>query len=185
MIDETLKDTESRMKKSAEALGRDLATIRTGRASTALVEHLSVDYFGTPTPLNQLATIATPEPRLITIQPWDKQSAPGIEKAILKSDLGLNPANDGTLIRLPVPPLTQERRGELVKLVRKRIEEAKVSVRNVRRDGVEELRALERKKEISQDDQRRAQERIQSFTDSFVTQAENLGAQKESDLMEV
>ena len=185
MIDETMKDTEARMTKSAEILGRDLAGVRTGRASAALVEHLTVDYYDTPTPLNQLATIATPEPRLITIQAWDKQAVASIEKAILKSDLGLNPSNDGTVVRIPIPPLTQERRQDLAKLVRKRVEEARVSVRNIRRDGVEELRAMEKKKEISQDDQRRSQERIQALTDSFVAQVDKLGTQKESELMEV
>ena len=185
MIEETLKNTESRMQKSIDALSRDLAGIRTGRASAALVEHLMVSYYGTPTPLNQIATIATPEPRLITIQAWDKQAVGNIEKAILTSGLGLNPSNDGTLIRLPIPLLTQERRQELAKLVKKRTEEAKVSVRNVRRDGVEELKTSEKEKEISQDEQKRAQEKIQTITDSFVSQADKFSAQKEAELMEI
>ena len=185
MIDDTLKNTETRMQKSIDALSRDLAGIRTGRASAALVDHLMVSYYDTPTPLNQIATIATPEPRLITIQAWDKQAVGNIEKAILTSGLGLNPSNDGTLIRVPIPLLTQERRQELAKLVKKRTEEAKVSVRNVRRDGVEELKSSEKEKEISQDEQKRAQEKIQAITDSFVSQADKLSAQKEAELMEV
>jgi len=185
MIEDTIKSTESRMQKSIEAMTRDLASIRTGRASTALVEHLSVDYYGAPTPLNQLATIAIPEPRLITIQVWDKQAVLSIEKAILKSDLGLNPSNDGTVIRLPVPALTQDRRRELAKLVKKRTEEARIAVRNVRRDGIEELRGLEKQKEISQDDQHRGQDRIQTLTDSYVAKVDEVGIQKEAELMEV
>ena len=185
MIDETLKDAVSRMLKSVDALARDLQAIRTGRASTSLVEHVTVDYHGTPMPLNQLATIAVPEARLITIQPWDKGVVTAIEKAIQRSDLGLNPANDGVVIRLPIPPLTQERRKEMAKMVRKRVEEAKIAIRNVRRDGVEAVRGLEKDKQISQDDQRRAQDRIQTLTDQYITRVDKLGEQKEAELMEV
>lgn len=185
MTDKVLKEAENRMKKSVEALGRDLAGIRTGRANAALVEHLVVDYYGAATPLNQLATIATPEARLITIQAWDRQAVTAIEKAIQKSDLGLNPSNDGTLIRLAIPPLTEQRRKDLAKVVRKRVEEAKIAVRNVRRDGIEQLRTMEKDKQISQDDQKRAQERLQHFTDTHVAQTDKLGSQKEAEVMEV
>ena len=185
MIDEVLKDAEGRMKKSVEALGRDLAGMRTGRASAALVEHVSVDYYGTPTPLNQLATITVPDARLIAVQAWDKGAVASIEKAILKSPLGLNPSNDGNLIRIPIPPLTEERRRELVKVVRRRVEEGKVAVRNVRRDALEHLRALEKEKKVSQDADRKAQERLQALTDSSVAQVEKLASQKEAELMEV
>ena len=137
MIDDALMDATDRMEKALEALRRDLATVRTGRASPGLVEHLKVDYYGAPTPLNQLATISTPDARLLTIQPWDRGSIGAIEKAILKSDLGLNPSNDGTLIRLAIPQLTEERRRELAKQVRKQVEEGRVAVRNIRRDAHE------------------------------------------------
>ncbi|MEE9284630.1 MAG: ribosome recycling factor [Dehalococcoidia bacterium] len=185
MIEDVLSQTQAKMTKSVEVMEKDLASIRTGRATASLVEHITVDYYGNPMPLNQLATITVPEARVIAIQPWDKQSASPIEKAILRSDLGLNPVNDGTLIRLPIPLLTEERRKDLVKVVRRRIEDGKVSVRNVRRDGLESLRALEKSKEISQDEQKRAQERIQKVTDAFIEQADALGAKKEAELMEV
>ena len=185
MIDDVLRQTEAKMKKSIAVLETEMASIRTGRASTSLVDHITVDYYGNPTPLNQLATITVPEARVIAIQPWDKQTASPIEKAILKSDLGLNPVNDGTTIRLPIPLLTEERRKDLVKVVRRRIEDGKVAVRNVRRDGLESRRALEKNKEISQDEQKRAQDQLQKVTDTFVGQADVLGAKKETELMEV
>ena len=185
MVDETLNEAEVRMKKSLGSLARDLAGIRTGRANPALVEHVSVEYYGTPTPLNQLATISTPEARLITIQPWDKQSMASIEKAILKSALGLNPSNDGNIIRLPIPLLTQERRQELVKVVKKRIEEGKVALRNIRRDGIEGLRFLEKEKQISQDEEKRAEGRLQALTDSCISEVDEVGSRKETELMEV
>ncbi len=185
MIEETLRQSEAKMKKSLEVLEKDLASIRTGRARSSLVEHLLVDYYGTPMPLNQLATISVPEARLITIQPWDKQATSQIEKAILKSDLGLNPASDGAVIRLPIPPLNEERRRELVKVVGRRVEDGKIAIRNVRREGIEALRDAEKSKQISQDEQRRAQERLQKLTDSSVEQADRLGAKKEAELMEV
>ena len=185
MIEETLSNAESGMKKSIQALERDLASIRTGRANASLVEGLMIDYYGTQTHLNQLATIAAPDARTLTIQAWDKQAMGGIEKAILKSDLGLTPVNDGTLIRLPIPLLTEERRKDLARVVRKRVEEGKVSLRNVRRDGNDRLRAAEKRKELSQDEQHRAEERLQKATDSFVGQVDELGARKEAELMEV
>ncbi len=184
-ISAILAQADEKMVKAAENLDRELAGIRTGRASPALVEHLRVDYHGVPTPLNQLAGITTPEPRLITIQPWDRATVGAIEKAILKSDLGLNPANDGRVIRLPIPQLTEERRKELVRMVRKRVEEGRVTVRNLRRDTMEELRARERKGEIAEDDHKRAQERLQQLTDGFIAQLNSLGEDKEAELMEV
>jgi ribosome recycling factor len=185
MIDDTLADAEQRMGKAVEALSRELATIRTGRARPALVEHIRVDYYGTPTPLNQLATIAAPEPRLLTIQPWDRSSLGAIERAIQMSDLGLNPTNDGVIIRLAIPQLTEERRKELVKLVHRRVEDGRVAVRNVRRDCLEELRRLQREKEASEDEERRAQEQLQKLTDRFVADAEQTGVEKEQELLEV
>jgi ribosome recycling factor len=185
MIEESLADAEERMKKTVEALKRELATIRTGRAQPSLVDHVRVDYYGTPTPLNQLATVSAPEARLLTIQPWDRQSLGAIEKAIQKSDLGLNPSNDGQIIRLTIPQLTEDRRKELVKLVHRRVEEGRVAVRNVRRDCLEHLRRMEKEKEISEDDDRRAQERLQKRTDHYIEEVESLGREKEGELLEV
>jgi len=185
MIDDTLRDAEHRMQSAVSALDRDLDTVRTGRARPALVETLKVEYYGTPTPLNQLATINAPEPRLITIQPWDKTQLGTIEKAIQKSDIGLNPTNDGNLIRLVVPPLTEDRRKELVKVVHKKAEDGRVAVRNVRRDSLEVLRKLQHDKEVSDDDERRAQERLQKLTDKFVAEIDRHGYTKEQELLEV
>jgi ribosome recycling factor len=185
MIDDVLADAKDRMGKAVEALRKELATIRTGRAHPGLIEHLRVDYYGAPTPLNQLATINVPEPRLLTIQPWDQQSLGAIEKAILKSDLGLNPSNDGNIIRLAIPQLTEERRKELAKVVRKKVEEGRVAVRNVRRDRHDELRRLQREKEISEDAQYLAQEKLQKLTDGFIQEVERVGEEKEADLLAV
>lgn len=185
MIDETLADAENRMGKAVEALRRELATVRTGRASPALVEHLRVDYYGTPTPLRQLASVAVPEARLITIQPWDNGSLEAIEKAIQVSDLGLNPSNDGTIIRLVIPQLTEERRKEMVKVVHKKVEDGRVAIRNVRRDGHEMLRELLKEKEISEDEEHRSQEQLQKITDRFVGSADEVGKEKEQELLEV
>jgi len=185
MIDDVLADAKDRMGKAVEALRKELATIRTGRAHPGLIEHLRVDYYGAPTPLNQLATINVPEPRLLTIQPWDQQSLGAIEKAILKSDLGLNPSNDGNIIRLVIPQLTEERRKELAKVVRKKVEEGRVAVRNVRRDRHDELRRLQREKEISEDAQYLAQEDLQKLTDGFIQEVERVGEEKETDLLAV
>jgi ribosome recycling factor len=185
MIDDVLADAKDRMGKAVEALRKELATIRTGRAHPGLIEHLRVDYYGAPTPLNQLATINVPEPRLLTIQPWDHQSLGAIEKAILKSDLGLNPSNDGNIIRLVIPQLTEERRKELVKVVHKKVEEGRVAVRNVRRDRHDELRRLQREKEISEDAQYLAQEELQKLTDDFIQDVERVGEEKEAELLAV
>ncbi len=185
MIDDVLADAKDRMSKAVEALRKELATIRTGRAHPGLIEHLRVEYYGAPTPLNQLATISVPEPRLLTIQPWDQQSLGAIEKAILKSDLGLNPNNDGNTIRLAIPQLTEERRKELVKVVHKKVEEGRVGVRNVRRDRHDELRRLQKEKEISEDAQYLAQEELQKLTDSFIQEVERVGEEKEAELLAV
>jgi ribosome recycling factor len=185
MIEDVLADAKDRMGKAVEALRKELATIRTGRAHPGLIENLRVDYYGAPTPLNQLATINVPEPRLLTIQPWDQQSLGAIEKAILKSDLGLNPSNDGSIIRLAIPQLTEERRKELVKVVRKKVEEGRVAVRNVRRDRHDELRRLQKEKEISEDAQYLAQEELQKLTDSFIQEVERVGEEKEAELLAV
>jgi ribosome recycling factor len=173
------------MQSAVGALDRDLDTVRTGRARPGLVEGLKVEYYGTPTPLNQLATINAPEPRLITIQPWDKTQLGTIEKAIQKSDLGLTPTNDGNIIRLVIPQLNEDRRKELVKVVHKKVEDARVAVRNVRRDSLDHLRKLQHDKTISDDDERRAQERLQKVTDKYVAEVDRHGHTKEQELLEV
>jgi len=185
MIDDTLRDAEHRMQSAVTALDRELDTVRTGRARPALVETLKVDYYGAPTPLNQVATINAPEARMITIQPWDKTQLGAIEKAIQKSDLGLNPTNDGNIIRLLIPALTEDRRKELAKVVHKKTEDGRVAVRNVRRDSLEELRKLQHDKKISDDEERRAQERLQKLTDKYVAEIEKHGHAKEQELLEV
>ena len=184
MVSDTLLGVEKRMQKAIEALGRELASIRTGRANPALVEHIKVEYAGVPTPLIQIAGISAPEARLIIIQPWDKSSIRSIEKAILASDLGLNPTSDGNVIRISIPPLTEERRKELIKLVGKRIEEGKIEIRNLRRDALNRFRELEKSKDISQDERKRAQEQLQKLTDKFIADTEKLGQAKEKELME-
>ena len=178
--DDALSTAESKMEKAIEVLKNELATIRTGRASPGLVENVKVDYHGVQMPLNQVAGISTPEARLIVIQPWEKQILGNIEKAILKSDLGLNPNNDGNVIRLAIPQLTEERRNQLVKVVRKRIEEGRVSVRNVRREALEKLRQMKDSKEMSEDDQRRAQNRLQQITDGFIERIDKVAKDKEA-----
>jgi ribosome recycling factor len=185
MLDDVLDSAKDRMAKAEEVLKRELAGIRTGRASPGLVDHIRVEYYGTQTPLNQLATVAAPEARLLTIQPWDRKSLGPIEKALQKSDLGLNPTNDGALIRLAIPQLSEQRRKELTKLVQKRVEESRVSARNVRRDSQEDLKKAERAKEISEDEHRRAMDRLQKLTDEAITNLDRLGHQKEAELLEV
>ncbi len=185
MIDGTLNDAEHRMQSAVTALDRELDAVRTGRARPALVEHVKVDYYGTPTPVNQLASINAPEPRLLTIQPWDKTQLGAIEKALQKSDLGLTPTNDGNIIRLVIPQLTEDRRRDLVKVVHKKVEDARVAVRNVRRDSLEHLRKAQHEKEISDDDERRAQERLQKITDKYVAEVDRHGQTKEQELLEV
>jgi ribosome recycling factor len=185
MIKETLADTESRMSKTMEALHRDLNTIRTGRASPALLDRLHVDYYGTSTPLNQMAGVSAPEARLLVIQPWDKGSISDIEKAIMKSDLGITPNNDGQVLRIATPPLTEERRKQLVKQVHHHVEDAKVSVRNIRRDAMAQVRELMSEKMISEDDERRAEGQLEEITRRFVDEADKIGKVKEHEVLEV
>jgi ribosome recycling factor len=184
-IEEVIIDADDRMGKAVEILQRDLGTLRTGRATPALLENLTVDYYGSPTPLNQIATISAPEARLLMIQPWDKQALKDIEKSLLKSEMGFNPSNDGNIIRVPVAPLTQERRKEMVKLLKRKIEDGKVAVRNVRRDALEHLRSMERNKLVSQDDNRRAQDTLQKTTDSNIAQIDQVSGVKEAEIMQV
>lgn len=178
-------ELQREMEKTVVAFRKDLARLRTGRASTALLEGVMVDYYGTPTPLNQLANLSAPEPRLLVIQPYDRGAIGNIEKAILKGDLGLTPANDGKLIRIPIPELTGERRKELVKHVRKEAEEFRVSVRNHRRLAVERLKEIEKKKEITEDDLKHSQDRVQKITDDFIGRVDKVLKTKEDEIMEV
>lgn len=178
-------ELQREMEKTVVAFRKDLARLRTGRASTALLEGVLVDYYGTPTPLNQLANLSAPEPRLLVIQPYDRGAIGNIEKAILKGDLGLTPANDGKLIRIPIPELTGERRKELVKHVRKEAEEFRVSVRNHRRLAVERLKEIEKKKEITEDDLKHSQDRVQKITDDFIGRVDKVLKTKENEIMEV
>jgi ribosome recycling factor len=184
MIKETLQDAREHMDKTIEALHIDLRAIRTGRASPALVERLQVEYYGVPTPLNQLAGTTVPEPRLLVIRPWDRNTIGIIEKAILKSDLGLNPSNDGQVIRLIIPQLTEERRRELSKQVAKRVEEARVSARNIRRDAIDMLRELEKEKMISEDELFEARDKVQHLTDDYIKQIDEIGKAKEAEILE-
>jgi ribosome recycling factor len=185
MIDDVLDELRQRMQKSVEALQEDLLSIRTGRASPALVEKLPVEYYGAIMPLNQMASIAAPEPRLLVIRPWDASSLAAVERAILKSDLGLTPMNDGKLIRLNIPRLTEERRRELVKVVSRRVEEGRVSVRNLRRDSLQDLKDFENEKMISEDDFYRGKDRVQELTDEFIAKVDEIGDRKEAELMEI
>ncbi len=182
---EVRKKLKDKMEKALDALKKDLASIRTGRASLSIFEGIMVDYYGTPTPINQVATMAIPESRLITIQPWEPKMVPEIEKAIQKADLGLNPSNDGKLIRIAIPALTEERRKQIVKNVHKRVEESKVSIRNIRREGNEEVKNLEKQKHISEDETRRSLDEIQKMADSFIRRTEEIMSHKEAELMEV
>ena len=184
-VDSVLADADSRMVKAVEFLNRDVSSLRTGRATTSLVEGVMVDYYGTPTPLNQLATISVPEARLIVVQPYDRQALQSIEKGIQRSDTGLNPSSDGTVIRLAVPPLTQERRREIVRALKRKVEDSKVAVRNVRRDAVERLRSMEKDKLVPQDDNRRAQERLQKATDAHIGELDKVSSAKEAEIMQV
>ena len=184
MTDIILKNGDSKMRKTIEALTKELASIRTGRASPALVEHIKVDYHGVVTPLIQLASISVPEPKTIAIHPWDRSIINNIDKAILKSDLGLNPINDGTNIRISIPPLTEERRKDLVKIVHKRLEESRISVRNIRREVVDELKTAEKNKEISQDQNIRASEQLQKLTDAHIESINKIGKDKEAEILE-
>jgi ribosome recycling factor len=185
MLKDIYKEAETRMKGAVQALEDDLAGIRTGRASPALVERLQVDYYGSPTPLVQLASIGVPEPRQLLIRPFDQASLPDVERAILASDLGLTPSNDGKNIRLNLPPLTEERRVELVKIVHHRVEEGRVAVRNVRRDLIRGLREFEDEKMISEDERIRGEEELQKITDRYIEEINEVGDRKEKEILEV
>lgn len=182
---EILKDAEIRMKKSVEAIREDMAKIRTGRASTALLDHLKVDYYGNPTPMNQVATVSVSDARTLAVTPWDKSIIPLVEKSILESDLGLNPVTAGEVIRIPLPPLTEERRVEMTKLVRGEGESGKVAIRNIRRDANHHLKELLKNKEVAEDEEKKALEEIQRLTDQYVEQIDSVVADKEAEIMEV
>ncbi|MGI6038525.1 MAG: ribosome recycling factor [Limnochordia bacterium] len=185
MTNEVLQDAQRRMKAVIEVMKKDLTTIRTGRANPALLDRVMVEYYGTPTPLNQLANISAPDPRLLVVQPWDKSALKEVEKALIKADLGMSPNVDGDLIRLPIPQLTEERRKEMVKIVRKSGEEKRVAIRNIRRDCNDRLKTLEKNGELPEDDSRRAQDEVQKLTDQFIAEIDNLIELKEKELMEI
>ncbi|MCL0032059.1 ribosome recycling factor [Dehalococcoidia bacterium] len=184
-IQEAIDQSEKKNTNSTEALKRELGSVRTGRANPAILDGIMVDYYGSSTPLNQIASISAPEARLLVVQPWDPQSIQSIEKAIQQLGTGMNPSVDGNVLRLPIPALTEERRKDMVKQVRQKIEEARISVRNNRRDSIEQIRSLEKNKDISQDESRRAQDQIQKITDLYINEIDLLGVEKEKEVMEV
>src|SRR5579883_3497795 len=183
--EDLFEDAERRMKGAVTALRQDLASIRAGRASAALLDRIQVEYYGSPTPINQVATISVPEARLMIIQPWDRKMLTDIEKAIQKSDLGINPNNDGQVIRLNIPPMNEERRRDLVKMLHKKLDEHKVAIRNVRRDVQDKLRDREKKKEVSEDELKRSTERLQKLTDRYIEEMDKVGKHKELEILEV
>ncbi len=185
MVDDISKDAEEGMKKAIEAFKRDLAKVRTGRATTAMLDGIKVDYYGTPTPVNQVATVTVVDARLISVKPWEKNMVAVIEKAIRASDLGINPVADSDLVRLPIPPLTAERRKDLVKNVKKMTEEAKIAVRGSRRDAMDLLKDAEKEKEITEDERKLGEKRVQDLTDKFVASLDELSATKEKEIMEI
>lgn len=184
MLKDVFSTQEDRLKKSIEALKRDYAALRAGRATPALLDRIMVEYYGAPTPINQVANVSVPEPRMITIQPWDKGMLTDIEKAIMKSDLGLNPNSDGSVIRLAIPQLTQERRVELAKTIHKKAEEAKVAVRNIRRDANDVIKKMEKDKEINEDESKKAQDDMQKIIDKYIKEIDGVMAAKEKEIME-
>ena len=185
MIDDIKKDAKIRMGKSVEALKQEFSKLRTGRAHTSLLDHITVSYYGSDVPLNQVANVAVEDSRTLTVTPWERNMVQPIEKAIISSDLGLNPATAGTVIRIPLPPLTEERRKDMVRVVRQEAEGARVAVRNIRRDANHHIKELLKEKEISEDDDRRGEDEIQKLTDKFIADIDELLANKESDLMSV
>jgi ribosome recycling factor len=185
VVNARIAEAESNMKKTVELVKKEFASLRAGRATPALLDKIMVSYYGTPTPINQLATISVPEPRLLVIQPWDKSVLPEIERAILKSDLGITPASDGTVIRLAIPQLTQERRAELVKVVKKKAEEGRVAIRNIRREINDKVKQLQKNGEISEDELRRAQDEIQKLTDKYIKEIDLLLNSKEQEIMQI
>jgi ribosome recycling factor len=184
-MQEFKKKATEKMNVTIEVFKKELLSIRTGRASLALLDGITVDYYGTPTPLNQVATLGVPDPRQITIQPWEQKIIPEIEKAILKSNLGITPTNDGKIIRLNIPPLTEERRKELVKVAKKKAEDARIAIRNIRREINEEIKKAEKDKTLSEDDAKKLYEEIQKITDSFINKIDDILHQKEKEIMEV
>ena len=184
-IEAVLAEAERKMGQSIEAMRRDISTLRTGRATPALIEDLSVDYYGSPTPLKQIASISAPDARAIMVQPWDRQALRDIERSLTQSEMGFNPSNDGNVITVPIPPLTRERRQEMVRLLKRKAEDSKVAVRNVRREGVDSLRKMEREKAISQDENRRSQDSLQKTTDAHIKAIDEVSATKEAEIMEV
>lgn len=185
MLDTILNDMEARMKKVIEAQKREYSTLRAGRANPALLEQIKVDYYGVPTPINQLANVSAPEPRLLVIQPWDRSVISAVEKAILKSDLGLTPTNDGNVIRIAIPQLTQERRNELVKMVKKKAEEFRVIIRNLRREANDEIKKLEKEGSLTEDEARKGMEQVQKLTDKYIEQVDKILENKEAEILEV
>lgn len=185
MMKDVIKESEDKMKKSIEILRKELSTMRAGRANPSILDKLMVDYYGAATPVNQVANISAPEPRVLTIQPWDKSIIPIVEKAILKSDLGLNPSSDGSVIRIIIPQLTQERRLELVKTIKKKAEDTRVSLRNIRRDSNEKLKTLEKGKLITEDENKKGQDEIQKLTDKYIKEVDHVLEAKEKEIMEV
>jgi ribosome recycling factor len=185
MLEPVKKQASEKMEKAIQVLKKDLAALRAGRATPALLEKVVVEYYGSEMPVNQLANISTPDPRTLVIQPWDKSALAEIERAIMKSDLGLTPSNDGNVIRINLPALTQERRAELVKVVKKTGEEAKVAIRNIRRDANDDIKKLEKNGDISEDESRRGQDEIQKLTDRFIQEADKIVAAKEKEIMEI
>ena len=185
MVRDLIKETENHMKMTIEVTKKDFQTVRTGRASTGVLDRVTVEYYGNPSPLNQVASITVPDPRTILIQPWDKTLLATIEKAILKADLGMNPVNDGSVIRLPVPQLTQERRKELVKVVRKEAEEKRVAIRNLRRDANDKIKSMEKGGKITEDERKKALDETQKLTDKYISEIDKMLAQKEKEILEV
>ncbi len=185
MSQEVISRTKDKMEKAIQAYTRELASIRAGRANASLLDKISVDYYGVPTPINQIASISVPEARMLVVQPYDKSIVGDVEKAIQKSDLGINPTSDGTVIRIVIPPLTEERRKDLVKVVKKEAEEAKIAVRNIRRDANEELKKLEKNGELTEDEMRRWSDQVQKLTDDFIGKIDQLTKEKEKDILEV
>lgn len=184
-MDNLIKNTEQRMDKSLDALDRDYKAVRVGRANASVLDKINVDYYGVPTPVQQMAAVSMPEPRILMIKPWDATTLKDIEKAILVSDIGINPQNDGTAIRLNFPPLTEERRKEVVKDVKKMAEEAKVAVRNIRRDALEKLKSMKKNSEITEDDEKNGEKKIQNLTDRFCKEIDGLEAIKEKEVIEI
>jgi ribosome recycling factor len=185
MVKEILKQTEDKMHKAVEVVRQELVKIRTGKATTALLDGVKLDYYGTQSPLQQVANVSVMDVHTIAVQPWDKTMVPAIEKAIIAANLGLNPASDGTIVRIPIPPLNEERRRELVKLVKKFAEEGKIAVRNIRRDAIEHLKKSEKAEHFSEDDRKRAELDVQKMTDKFIKDVDNLVVLKEKEIMEV